>query len=113
MLAAKDPLVERIFVSPAIKVKMCDMTRDESMHKYLHKIRPWFGHTEHFHVRLKCPSHAYDCERQDPIPEMFTIAEEKEDALSWFLPPPENSVAAAPKKSKPALPMRCERLARK
>lgn len=113
MLAAKDPLVERIFVSPAIKVKMCDMTRDESMHKYLHKIRPWFGHTEHFHVRLKCPSHAYDCERQDPIPEMFTIAEEKEDALSWFLPPPENSVAAAPKKTKPALPMRCERLARK
>ena len=111
MLAAKDPLVERIFVSPAIKVKMCEMTADENMHKYLHKIRPWFGHTEHFHVRLRCPAHAADCEKQTPIPEMNTIAEEKEEALSWFLPPPTDVAKNTQKKPKPELPARCERLA--
>ena len=111
MLAAKDPLVERIFVSPAIKVKMCEMTADENMHKYLHKIRPWFGHTEHFHVRLRCPAHAADCEKQTPIPEMNTIAEEKEEALSWFLPPPTDVAKNIQKKPKPELPARCERLA--
>ena len=111
MFAAMDPMVERIFVGPAIKVKMCEMTTDPNMHKYLHKIRPWFGHTEHFHVRLQCPIHAPDCEKQQAIPEMHTIEEEKEEALSWFLPPPPKDETKVVKRVKKVLPERCEKLA--
>ncbi len=86
MIAAHDPEVERIFVNPAIKVAMCDMTKDEREQPYLRKIRPWFGHAEHFHVRLKCPAGAVNCVRQDKPEPRYSIAQEKEEALSWFEP---------------------------
>ena len=54
--AASDPRVARIFIFPGAKVKMCnDETGDRS---WLRKIRPWYGHHYHFHVRLACPSGA-------------------------------------------------------
>ncbi|MBQ8706740.1 MAG: penicillin-insensitive murein endopeptidase [Succinivibrionaceae bacterium] len=95
MIAAQDPEVERIFVSPAIKVAMCDMTRDESLQPYLRKVRPWYGHTEHFHVRLKCPAGAADCQKQEKPEPMHSIAEEKKEALSWFEPKKEIKVPSA------------------
>ena len=52
-LAARDPAVDRIFVNPAIKRALCrEVTGDRG---WLHRIRPWFGHDYHFHVRLACP----------------------------------------------------------
>ena len=52
-LAARDPAVDRIFVNPVIKRALCrEATGDRS---WLHRIRPWFGHDYHFHVRLACP----------------------------------------------------------
>lgn len=87
MIAARDPEVERIFVSPAIKVAVCDMTKDEREQPFLRKIRPWYGHTEHFHIRLRCPDHAHSCVRQDPPEPKFSIAQEREEAMSWFDPP--------------------------
>ena len=33
------------------------------------KIRPWWGHDDHFHVRLKCPEGNSECISQSPIPE--------------------------------------------
>ena len=51
--AASDPRVARIFVFPGAKVQMCaDEKGDRS---WLRKIRPWYGHHYHFHVRLSCP----------------------------------------------------------
>ena len=35
---------------------------------WLHKLRPWPGHNEHFHVRLFCPTDSLHCEAQDEIP---------------------------------------------
>ena len=53
MLAASYPEVERIFVNPAIKKKLCDTwTGDRSA---LGKVRPIYGHDAHFHIRIKCP----------------------------------------------------------
>ena len=50
--AASYPEVERIFVHPGIKKKLCDtVTGDRS---WLHKIRPFWGHDAHFHVRIGC-----------------------------------------------------------
>ena len=32
------------------------------------KIRPWWGHNYHFHVRLLCPSGSPQCREQAPPP---------------------------------------------
>jgi penicillin-insensitive murein endopeptidase len=51
--AAEDPQVQRIFVNAAIKRALChDATGDRS---WLNKVRPYWGHDYHFHVRLFCP----------------------------------------------------------
>jgi penicillin-insensitive murein endopeptidase len=50
---AKDPQVSRIFANPAIKKALCrEAGRDRA---WLRKVRPWYGHDYHFHVRIYCP----------------------------------------------------------
>ena len=68
--AAEDPRVARIFVNPAIKRAMCDWTGagEGEARAYLAKIRPWYGHDAHFHVRLACPEPAGACVDQAPPP---------------------------------------------
>lgn len=51
--AALYPEVERIFVHPPIKKALCDWAKDDR--SWLGKIRPWYGHTYHFHIRISCP----------------------------------------------------------
>ncbi|MEM7522965.1 MAG: penicillin-insensitive murein endopeptidase [Pseudomonadota bacterium] len=58
--AASDPAVARIFVHAAIKDQMCrDAPADDRA--WLRKVRPWWGHNAHFHVRLACPEGARGC----------------------------------------------------
>ena len=52
-LAASYPEVERIFVHPAIKQVLCDQAGRNRA--WLSKVRPWWGHYYHFHVRIACP----------------------------------------------------------
>jgi penicillin-insensitive murein DD-endopeptidase len=62
--AAKDPEVERIFVNAAIKKALCrDAGSDRT---WLHKVRPWWGHDYHFHVRIRCPADSPQCTAQAP-----------------------------------------------
>jgi penicillin-insensitive murein endopeptidase len=62
--AAQDPVVTRIFVNPAIKKAMCrEAGTDRS---WLSKVRPWWRHDEHFHVRIACPSDSPQCKPQPP-----------------------------------------------
>ena len=64
--AARDPVVERIFVNAAIKKALCrDATGDRS---WLNKVRPYYGHNYHFHVRIACPDGGEACQEQDPVP---------------------------------------------
>ena len=45
------------------------MCKDEAGNRaYLRKIRPWYGHHYHFHVRLNCPRGARGCLDQDAPP---------------------------------------------
>ncbi len=84
--AAKDKAVARIFVFPGAKVRMC---KDETGNrKYLRKIRPWFGHHYHFHVRLACPRGAQGCVDQDPPPKGDGCAEAQEWVNNILNPPP-------------------------
>jgi penicillin-insensitive murein endopeptidase len=64
--AAKDPIVERIFVNAAIKKALCREAGNDR--NWLHKVRPYYGHDYHFHVRIKCPADSPDCQPQDPVP---------------------------------------------
>lgn len=57
--------VDRIFVNPAIKRKLCEEYQGED---WLRKIRPWWGHDGHFHVRLKCPENSPSCVSGPHIP---------------------------------------------
>ena len=63
--AASYPEVDRIFVHPAIKKVLCEQAGNDRA--WLAKSRLWWNHYYHFHVRVKCPSGATDCEGQKPL----------------------------------------------
>jgi penicillin-insensitive murein DD-endopeptidase len=62
--AAQDPEVTRIFVNAAIKKAMCREAGSDR--DWLSKVRPWWGHAEHFHVRIACPAGSTECKPQPP-----------------------------------------------
>lgn len=65
-LAASDPKVERIFVNAAIKKALCrEATGDRS---WLDKVRPYWGHDHHMHIRIACPKDSPNCRPQAPVP---------------------------------------------
>jgi penicillin-insensitive murein DD-endopeptidase len=61
-IAANYPQVERIFVHPAIKKKLCESVIKER--EWLAKVRPYWGHDAHFHIRLKCQKGSPECKKQ-------------------------------------------------
>lgn len=63
---ASDPRVERIFVNPAIKMDLCKSVKGDRA--WLRRLRPWWGHNEHFHVRINCPLGDMDCISGPPLP---------------------------------------------
>ncbi|WP_210453784.1 penicillin-insensitive murein endopeptidase [Pantoea ananatis] len=102
-LAAKDEDVTRIFVNPAIKKQLCaDAGTDRA---WLRKVRPWFAHRAHMHVRLRCPQGSPDCEEQAPPPAGDGCGAELQ---SWFLPRQPGS--APVKREPPPLPAACQAL---
>ncbi|CNL30391.1 penicillin-insensitive murein endopeptidase [Yersinia aleksiciae] len=102
-LAANDSEVTRIFVNPAIKKQLClDAGTDRN---WLHKVRPWFGHRAHMHVRLRCPANSLECLDQDTPPAGDGCGAELE---SWFQP---HQPSAKPGKTlPPPLPPSCQAL---
>ena len=64
--AATFPQVERIFVAPAIKKQLCETATGDR--GWLSKIRPYWGHDDHFHVRISCPAGSADCKEQAEPP---------------------------------------------
>lgn len=103
--AARAPEVDRIFVHPAIKQELCTQNATSST-KWLRKIRPWWKHDDHFHVRLKCPDHNPNCQAQDPLP----AGDGCDASLAWWF----SAEAKAPSKNvpqqPPPLPALCEQV---
>ncbi|EPX83020.1 penicillin-insensitive murein endopeptidase [Salipiger mucosus] len=92
--AASDPRVARIFVFPGAKVRMCnDETGDRA---WLRKIRPWWGHHYHFHVRLACPDGARGCVNQTPPPPGDGCGQAQEWVNNILNPPPPDPNAPPP-----------------
>lgn len=66
--AASYPQVARIFVHPAIKKALCAQAASVGKDRaWLGKVRPWWNHHYHFHVRLSCPPGTVGCDGQKPV----------------------------------------------
>lgn len=107
--AASDPRVARIFIFPGAKVQMCNDEKGDR--SWLRKVRPWWGHHYHFHVRLACPSGASGCVDQNPPPP----GDGCKEAQGWvdriLNPPPPDPDAPPPKPKRELvladLPLQC------
>jgi penicillin-insensitive murein DD-endopeptidase len=109
--AAEDPEVTRIFVNAAIKKALC---REAGTDRgWLAKVRPWWGHAEHFHIRLACPLDSTQCKSQPPVPDGDGCGH----ALDfWFRQatlhpaPPPSPAQPKPGVSLAALPAACKQI---
>lgn len=77
--AASYSEVERIFVHPAIKQVLCYAAKDDR--SWLTKVRPYWGHYYHFHVRVTCPPGSDSCKPQNSVPGEDGCGKELEDWL--------------------------------
>ncbi len=115
--AANFETVDRIFVNPAIKRELCIHSRKSGVradreNAWLAKVRPWWGHKDHFHVRLKCPLGNAECVPVgDPIP----AGDGCDETLNWWFSDEAKQLiaerAATPPEFKmPELPAACEQV---
>ena len=104
--AALDDRVARIFVHPAIKQNLCER-RWQQDRSWLQKVRPWWGHDSHFHVRLRCPP-GNDCVDQTPPPEGEGCGAPIEAWLADMRKPPKPPVTPATPRPSPPPPQRCQ-----
>jgi penicillin-insensitive murein endopeptidase len=92
-LAASYPEVERIFVHPAIKQVLCDQAGRNRA--WLSKVRPWWGHYYHFHVRIACPPGDAYCRGQASVAGGDGCDTELDD---WFTRPRQAEMQPTPSK---------------
>jgi penicillin-insensitive murein endopeptidase len=103
-LASGFESVERIFVNPAIKKNLCETQRNRA---WLRKIRPWWGHEEHFHVRLHCPPDSPECLKQQPV----AAGDGCDAGLEWWFSAEARQPVKPAPRIEPILPSACEALA--
>lgn len=104
--AAESQDVDRIFVAPAIKKFMCV---NFPGHAFLRKLRPWYGHADHFHARLVCPAGNSNCQVQDPVPDGDGCKEADEWLTDEAIAEREKQSHEPPKPFKmPVLPKLCQ-----
>lgn len=95
--AASDPAIARIFVNPAIKLRMCaDAEAAGEDTGWLRRIRAWRGHDAHFHVRLNCPADSPGCTPQKAPPP----GDGCDDLDYWFAPPKPAATPPPPRKKR-------------
>lgn len=97
--SAENPRVDRIFVNPAIKRTLCRSEKGER--NWLRKLRPWWGHDAHFHVRLKCPVGSAGCKQQAPPPTGDGCGK----SLAWWFSEEARRPSKKSKKKQPRPPM--------
>lgn len=109
--AAQDRDVERVLVNAAIKKALCrEATGDRS---WLQKVRPWWGHDYHFHVRIGCPADSPECKPQPDTPAGEGCGAELD---YWFKdsilhpPPPKTPPKPRPPMTLANLPPACKQI---
>lgn len=105
--AASFPEVDRIFINPVLKKELCRINPDAP---WQYRVRPWFGHDDHIHVRLKCPANDKECLTQAPIPNVSGC---NADLDNWIHDQSEYALygpkgESSPPKPRPPYPPRCQ-----
>ena len=106
--AARDESVARIFVNAAIKRRLCESGGEDDS-AWLRKVRPWWSHDSHFHIRLHCPDKGA-CLDQEPPPE----GDGCDTELNWWFtdealyPPPRAPEDEPPELMLADLPAACQ-----
>jgi penicillin-insensitive murein endopeptidase len=95
--AAQDAEVERVLVNPAIKKALCREARGDR--HWLSKVRPFYRHNYHMHIRIHCPQDSTGCKGQDPPPAGDGCGKE----LAWWFTPAARKPPKTPAKLKPPL----------
>jgi penicillin-insensitive murein endopeptidase len=99
--AAQDSAVARIFVAPAIKLALSQWKDPAGQDtEWLRRLRPWWGHDDHIHVRLHCPK-GEACTEQEPQPEGDGCGAE----LDEWLAKTANPQASSPDDTSPPIPL--------
>jgi penicillin-insensitive murein endopeptidase len=96
--AALQPETTRVFVNAAIKKELCRTAGPDRA--WMTKVRPYWGHDDHIHVRLACPAGASSCEEQEAPPAGDGCGEK--DLAYWFQP---GVLHPTPGKPHPPLPL--------
>lgn len=78
-LSLQDNRVERIFVHYHFKKQLCELKSSVLSEEEQKRVRPWWGHKDHFHVRLRCPRSQSECVSQKPTTDTGCG-----DSLSWW-----------------------------
>jgi penicillin-insensitive murein DD-endopeptidase len=104
-IAAEDDRVARIFLNPRIKLELCQMEWDDR--SWLRKVRPWFKHHSHFHVRLKCPPGSTACKNQASPPPGDGCGKE---LAEWHPDKRKLWKKSSGKKTRPPLPQQCQQM---
>lgn len=76
--AALYPEVERILVHPGIKKKLCETVAGDR--SWLRKVRPFWGHDYHFHIRIGCQPGSTGCKAQAAT----TPGDGCDKSLAWW-----------------------------
>ena len=106
-VASEQDEVERIFVHWRIKEHFCAQPTPPAWSR---KLRPWFGHDKHFHIRLFCPKDSLECEPQASLPEGLGCDPAH---LTWFSAKEVRARRKAEAKQKQAPLTQEERLAKR
>jgi penicillin-insensitive murein endopeptidase len=104
-LAVSFDVVARIFVNPVIKKALCEQFPGGA---WLQKLRPWWGHDDHFHVRLRCPAGQTACQNQDSLPAGDGCGAE----LAWWFSAEARKPQPPIDSAKVPLPAACEDILR-
>ncbi len=96
--AASYPEVDRIFVHPAIKKALCEGAANTgSDRSWLGKVRPYYGHHYHFHIRMGCPEDSASCRDQPAPPAGDGCGKEVDDWLALLAAPLKPAKPTPPK----------------
>ncbi|HTR84503.1 MAG TPA: penicillin-insensitive murein endopeptidase [Reyranella sp.] len=106
--AAEMPNLDRMFVNRWIKARLCETVAGDR--SWLRKVVPWYGHDDHFHVRLYCPPDDPLCQPQAD----YAHDDGCGAALDWWLKqppvtfPPDDQIKIKPRQ--PKLPAACQKV---
>lgn len=109
-LAAEDSRVARLFVHPAIKLALCEHGWPDR--SWLRKVRPWWGHDGHMHIRLSCPAGSEQCDSQAALPPGDGCDDDLHNWIAAANRPPVERAPGEAKPPRPVLPAACSAVLR-